>query len=104
MARLNFARQAVRNAAVEHGSCSPESQKDRISERDDPRRVVDGRHLGAETEDDDPCYERVQERLVEDFDEEVDGYMLVPRFGRLRLEDAWCCCYFAHGSWLVHVD
>lgn len=89
MTRLNFARQAVRNAAVEHGSCSPESEENRISERDYPRRMVDGRHLGAQTENDDPCYERVQEGLVEDFDEDVDGQVLVPRFGRLRLENAW---------------
>lgn len=63
--------------------------------------MVDGRHLGAQTEDDDPCYERVQEGLVEDFDEEVDGQVLVPRFGRLRLEDASCCRDFAHGCYLI---
>lgn len=52
--------------------------------------------MGAETQDDDPCDERVEEGLVEDFDDEVEVEVFVPFLSGPGRNETRCCCDFLH--------
>lgn len=58
--------------------------------------MVGGRDLGAETEDDDPCDEGVEESLVEDFDDEVEVEVFVPFLSGSGHSETRRCCDFLH--------